>query len=106
MPAALLPDCGAAAGERGIRMYVWGDSRPYHSYAGYFRRLFGGRVQKLSVDAGFTCPNRDGTIARGGCTFCNNGAFTPSYCHPSKSVGRQIAEGIEFHRRRSRGASR
>lgn len=87
-------------------MYVWGDSRPYHSYAGYFRRLFGGRVQKLSVDAGFTCPNRDGTIARGGCTFCNNGAFTPSYCHPSKSVGRQIAEGIEFHRRRYRGASR
>lgn len=87
-------------------MYVWGDSRPYNSYAGYFRRLFGGRVQKLSVDAGFTCPNRDGTIARGGCTFCNNGAFTPSYCHPSKSVGQQIAEGIEFHRRRYRGASR
>ena len=87
-------------------MYVWGDSRPYKSYAGYFRRLFGGRVQKLSVDAGFTCPNRDGTIARGGCTFCNNGAFTPSYCHPSKSVGQQIAEGIEFHRRRYRGASR
>ncbi len=87
-------------------MYVWGDSRPYHSYTGYFRRLFGGRVQKLSVDAGFTCPNRDGTIARGGCTFCNNGAFTPSYCIPSKSVRQQIDEGIEFHRRRYRGASR
>ncbi len=87
-------------------MYVWGDSRRYNSYAGYFRRLFGSRVQKLSVDAGFTCPNRDGTIALGGCTFCNNGAFTPSYCSPSKSVGQQIDEGIEFHRRRYRGASR
>ena len=86
--------------------YAWGDSRRYNSYAGYFRRLFGERVQKLSVDAGFTCPNRDGTIAEGGCTFCNNGAFTPSYCTPSKSVGQQIAEGIEFHRRRYRRASR
>ena len=86
--------------------YAWGDSRRYNSYAGYFRRLFGERVQKLSVDAGFTCPNRDGTIAEGGCTFCNNGAFTPSYCTPAKSVGQQIAEGIEFHRRRYRRASR
>ncbi|MDE5624420.1 MAG: TIGR01212 family radical SAM protein [Alistipes sp.] len=87
-------------------MYAWGDERRYNSYAGYFRRLFGGRVQKLSVDAGFTCPNRDGTIARGGCTFCNNGAFTPSYCTPSKSIRQQIEEGIEFHRRRYRGALR
>lgn len=63
-------------------------------------------MQKLSVDAGFTCPNRDGTIAEGGCTFCNNGAFTPSYCVPAKSVGQQIDEGIEFHRRRYRRASR
>lgn len=87
-------------------MYPWGDSRRYNSYAGHFRRLFGGRVQKLSVDAGFTCPNRDGTIAEGGCTFCVNGAFTPSYCSPAKSIGRQIDEGIEFHARRYRKASR
>lgn len=87
-------------------IYPWGDSRRYNSYAGYFRRVFGGRVQKLSADAGFTCPNRDGTIAEGGCTFCNNGAFTPSYCIPSKGIRRQIEEGIEFHRRRYRGASR
>ena len=53
--------------------YPWGDTRRFNSYAGYFRRLFGCRVQKLSVDAGFTCPNRDGTIGEGGCTFCNNG---------------------------------
>lgn len=87
-------------------VYPWGDPRRYNSYAGYFRRVFGGRVQKLSADAGFTCPNRDGTIAEGGCTFCNNGAFTPSYCIPSKGIRRQIEEGIEFHRRRYRGASR
>ncbi len=87
-------------------VYPWGDSRRYNSYAGYFRRLFGERVQKLSVDAGFTCPNRDGTIAEGGCTFCVNGAFTPSYCSPAKSIAQQIGEGIEFHARRYRKASR
>lgn len=87
-------------------MYAWGDHRRFNSYSGYFRRTFGGRVQKISVDAGFTCPNRDGKIGEGGCTFCNNGAFTPSYCIPAKSIGRQIAEGIEFHGRRYRAASR
>lgn len=87
-------------------MYVWGDDRPYNSYAAYFRRLFGSRVQKVAVNAGFTCPNRDGSISTGGCTFCNNSAFTPSYCQPTKSVTEQIAEGIEFHRRRYRTATR
>ncbi len=87
-------------------MTPWGDNRPYNSYAAHFRRLMGGRVQKLSVDAGFTCPNRDGTISTGGCTFCNNAAFTPSYCLPEKSITQQIDEGIEFHRRRYRKAER
>ena len=87
-------------------MYAWGDNRRFNSYSGYFRRMFGCRVQKLSVDAGFTCPNRDGTISGGGCTFCNNGAFTPSYCVPAKGVRRQVEEGIEFHRRRYRTASK
>lgn len=86
--------------------YPWGDTRRFNSYAGYFRRIFGGRVQKLSVDAGFTCPNRDGRLSTGGCTFCNNGAFTPSYCTPSKSIRQQIDEGIEFHRNRYRTAQR
>ncbi len=86
--------------------YPWGDERRYHSYAAYFRRLFGGRVQKLSVDAGFTCPNRDGTLGSGGCTFCDNSAFTPSYCRSGLSVERQIEEGIAFHARRYRTASR
>ena len=50
-------------------MYPWGDARPYHSYAAYCRRTFGRPIQKLPVDGGFTCPNRDGTVGRGGCTF-------------------------------------
>lgn len=87
-------------------MYSWGDERRFNSYAGYFRRLFGGRVQKVAVNAGLGCPNRDGTVARGGCTFCDNGAFTPSYCTPSKSIRQQVGEGIEFHVRRYRKASR
>lgn len=86
--------------------YPWGDERRFNSYAGYFRRLVGGRVQKLAVHAGFTCPNRDGTIAQGGCTFCNNGAFTPSYCMTGRSVREQIDEGIRFHRNRYRAAER
>ena len=87
-------------------MYQWGDDRPYNSYSAYFRRLFGSRVQKVTFNAGFTCPNRDGSISTGGCTFCNNAAFTPSYCQPEKSITQQIDEGVEFHQRRYRSASR
>ncbi|MBQ0016183.1 MAG: TIGR01212 family radical SAM protein [Bacteroidales bacterium] len=75
----------------------------YTSYADYMRRLFGQRVQKLSVDAGFTCPNRDGTLGTKGCTFCNNDAFCPSYCK-GKSISQQIDEGIAFHQHRYRKA--
>ncbi|PKP01033.1 MAG: TIGR01212 family radical SAM protein, partial [Bacteroidetes bacterium HGW-Bacteroidetes-9] len=76
----------------------------YNSYNEYFKRTFGNRVQKVSIDAGFTCPNRDGSVASGGCTYCNNDAFNPSYCHPSKPVIQQINEGIEFHKIRYRRA--
>lgn len=72
----------------------------YNSYAAFFRERYGSRVQKLSVDAGFSCPNRDGTLSSGGCVFCNNDAFNPSYCMPEKSIARQLDEGMEFHRRR------
>ena len=78
----------------------------YNSYNEYFKRTFGSRVQKVSIDAGFRCPNRDGTVGWGGCTYCNNEAFNPSYCHPSKSVTQQINEGIEFHKVRYRRAMR
>ncbi len=74
----------------------------YNSYNEYFKNKFGHRVQKISVDAGFTCPNRDGSVARGGCTYCNNNAFNPSYCDPKKSIKQQVVEGIEFHRVRYR----
>jgi len=80
-------------------------SRRFNSYTEYFKQLFGGRVQKLAIDAGFTCPNRDGKVGRGGCSYCDNKAFNPSYCNPEKSVSTQIQEGIEFHRIRYRRAS-
>jgi radical SAM protein (TIGR01212 family) len=84
------------------RTYSWGHQRRFNSYSEYFRKKFGGRVQKLSLDAGFTCPNRDGSKGNGGCTFCNNNAFNPSYCQPVKSISSQINEGIEFHKKRYR----
>ncbi len=81
-------------------IYPWGHERRFNAYADYFKRKFGGRIQKLSLDAGFTCPNRDGTKGTGGCSFCNNNAFNPSYCEPLKSIPDQIKEGIEFHKKR------
>ena len=63
-------------------------------------------MQKVTINAGFTCPNRDGSISTGGCSFCRNDAFTPSYCQSSKSITQQIDEGIEFHQRRYRTAQR
>ena len=82
--------------------YPWGDERRFNSYSNYFTKQFGGRVQKISIDAGFSCPNRDGKISKGGCTFCSNAAFNPSYCKPEKSIKQQIEEGIEFHQKRYR----
>lgn len=79
-------------------------SRRFNAYVFYLKERFGGRVQKLSVDAGFTCPNRDGTVGRGGCTYCNNNAFSPSYCSPGKSVEQQLEEGMDFHKKRYRSA--
>lgn len=84
----------------------WSHKRRFNSYAEYFKELFGERVQKVAIDAGFTCPNRDGTLGTGGCTFCNNDAFNPSYCSPLKSITQQIEEGIEFHRVRYRRAKK
>ena len=83
-------------------VYPWGHHRRYNSYSEYFRRQFGTRVQKVTLDAGFTCPNRDGAKGTGGCTYCNNDAFNPSYCKPQKSITQQISEGVEFHQVRYR----
>ena len=81
-----------------ITAYPWGHERRFNAYSNYFRSIYGARVQKVSIDAGFTCPNRDGTKGVGGCSYCNNNAFNPSYCQPEKAVTRQIEEGIEFHK--------
>jgi len=86
--------------------YPWGHNKRYNSYPEYFKKKFGERVQKITIDAGFTCPNRDGTLGFGGCTYCNNDAFNPSYCRPEKSISQQIEEGIEFHLKRYRKANR
>ncbi len=84
------------------RPYQWGTGRRFNALPDYFKERFGGRIQKVSVNAGFTCPNRDGKTGRGGCTYCNNNAFSPSYCLPEKPVRMQIGEGIEFHKKRYR----
>ncbi|MCB2197722.1 MAG: TIGR01212 family radical SAM protein [Bacteroidetes bacterium] len=86
--------------------FPWGHNRRFNAYSNYFKRTFGERVQKVTIDAGFTCPNRDGTKGIGGCTYCNNDAFNPSYCTPDKSITQQINEGIEFHEKRYRRASK
>ncbi len=85
--------------------FSWGNNRRYNSYSEYIRKLFGERVQKVAVDAGFTCPNRDGTKGIGGCTYCDNEAFNPSYCDPKESITEQIRKGIEFHAVRYRRAA-
>jgi uncharacterized protein len=78
----------------------------YNSFVGYFKKTYGCRLQKIVIDGGFTCPNRDGSISRGGCTYCDNAAFHPGYSTSDKSIENQIDEGIEFHRKRYRNASR
>jgi uncharacterized protein len=85
-------------------IYAWGHKRRFNSYSEYIKNKFGGRLQKLAIDAGFTCPNRDSFKGTGGCTYCNNDAFNPSYCNPEKTIRRQLQEGIEFHRTRYRRA--
>ncbi|MDE7349608.1 MAG: TIGR01212 family radical SAM protein, partial [Muribaculaceae bacterium] len=73
----------------------------YKDFGEYMREVFPGmKVQKLSIDAGFTCPNRDGSIGRGGCIYCNNASFTPGYCSPHDPIEVQIENGKEFFRRK------
>lgn len=78
----------------------------YNSFAEAGKLEFGERLQKLVLDAGFSCPNRDGTLSTGGCTYCDNAAFHPGYSVPGKSLAQQIDEGIEFHRTRYRKATK
>ncbi|MBN1132896.1 MAG: TIGR01212 family radical SAM protein [Bacteroidales bacterium] len=82
--------------------YPWNSTRRFNAYSDYFRALFGERIQKITINAGFTCPNRDGTCGWGGCTYCDNRAFIPSYAVPGKTVEEQINQGIRFHQKRYR----
>lgn len=72
----------------------------YNSFSKWIRERFPFRVQKISVDAGFSCPNRDGSISSGGCSFCDNRTFNPSYCNGTLSIGRQISDGKAFFARK------
>lgn len=78
------------------------DGKRYNSFVGYFKKKYGERLQKIVLDAGFTCPNRDGKVGRGGCTYCDNAAFHPSYSTAGKSLHQQLDEGIGFHKVRYR----
>ena len=68
----------------------------YLDYSSFIKSTFGERVQKISLNIGFSCPNRDGSKGFGGCTYCNNNTFNPDYCKPIKPIKQQINEGIEF----------
>ena len=70
--------------------------KPYRDYGSFVRNKFGERVQKISINVGFTCPNRDGSKGKGGCTYCNNQSFKPDYCKPQTDIGEQLEKGIEF----------
>jgi hypothetical protein len=68
----------------------------YFDYSSFIKLNFGERVQKISLDVGFTCPNRDGSKGYGGCTYCNNNSFNPGYCEPEKSITQQLEKGVAF----------
>ncbi len=79
-----------------IPEFAWGHARRYNDFPTYVKSHFGGRVQKISVNVGFTCPNRDGTKGVGGCIYCDNNTFKPGYCEPQKDIPLQLEKGITF----------
>ena len=72
----------------------------YNDFSGFLAARFPYKVQKISLNAGFTCPNRDGSKGYGGCTYCNNQTFNPAYCRTEKSVSQQLEEGKSFFARK------
>ena len=72
----------------------------YNDLSAYLAAHFPYKVQKISLNAGFTCPNRDGTVGHGGCTYCNNQTFNPAYCKTEKTVTEQLVEGKQFFARK------
>lgn len=76
------------------------ERKRYREFGDFLRERFPYKAQKIAINAGFTCPNRDGSKGRGGCTYCNNQTFNPSYCQTDKSVTDQLAEGVRFFSRK------
>ncbi|MCG6552432.1 MAG: TIGR01212 family radical SAM protein [Candidatus Magnetominusculus sp. LBB02] len=76
----------------------------YNSFGLHMREHFGQSVFKVNIDAGFTCPNRDGTVGVGGCTYCNNDSFRPSSCKPALGVRQQVDNGIAYLSKRYKAA--
>lgn len=72
----------------------------YNSFGSYMKKLYGEHVHKVNIDAGFTCPNRDGTVAVGGCIYCNNDSFKPDACRPALTIEKQLENGITYVKRR------
>lgn len=72
----------------------------YNEFGPWLTAQLGCKAQKLSVNAGFSCPNRDGRVERGGCAYCDNATFNPSYCDPRDSIARQLEAGKRFFRRK------
>ena len=72
----------------------------YNDYGSWLTAQLGFKTQKISLNAGFTCPNRDGRVGTGGCTYCNNQTFNPDYCQTQKSVAQQLEEGKQFFARK------
>lgn len=81
---------------------LYSPAKPYNDYSTFVKTRFKERVQKISVNCGFTCPNRDGSKGIGGCTYCNNNTFTPDYCKTTKTPSSQLEEGIRFFRRKNK----
>ena len=76
------------------------NTKPYNDLGDFLRNIFPYKVQKISLNAGFTCPNRDGSKGWGGCTYCNNQTFSPEYCHTERSITQQLDEGVRFFSRK------
>lgn len=76
--------------------------RRYNSFGSYIKERFGTTVYKVNVDAGFTCPNRDGTVGTSGCVYCNNDSFRPNSCRPTLTLSEQIHNGIAYVKKRYR----
>ena len=73
-------------------------SKYYFSYGNYLKQIFSCKVYKIGLDAGFTCPNRDGSVAYGGCVYCENRSFSPNSKGSKRSISEQISDGMEFYR--------